>query len=472
MTRLSMRAAAVVTSALSVFTGFPTSAQTIASSCTDVDHARGLLEDRLRELSPRMRGYVREVSCTEGTCTIELDFLSGDPSCRIDLVAVPTSDSLEATGGARLTCRFPQGDCPDQPNQSKHSFVATEPALEQCLRAAARISAENRRCERIEPISDPVAPPPPPRSRVGFDLGAGLGASGSRLEPWLVAWGASIDWHFAAPFIAGARLGFAGAAGRAVDSDGDGRRESQTTNMSAFDPGLRLRWLMGKGDVRGELEASTVARLSLTDAIDSHTAVGVGALMYLRQFGFGVRYLRGFGEPALRDSVVVFVERTTRILDNEGWTRSQRESPRVGLGLHALVGGWGFARGLGLMLPGAALELPFYVGWPVVPVVRADFLWFPGIDGPALTTQSVLAGLQYWRLGEALPFGLSALGGYSLTYGTSPRVADGGPIADAGVWYWLDNLGFHLGVHARAGLVDVNRELRTVYLSLGGRQIF
>jgi hypothetical protein len=231
-----------------------------------------------------------------------------------------------------------------------------------------------------------------------------------------------------------------------------------------------LRWLLGKGDVRGELETNVLARLTLTDAIDSHTAAGIGAWMYLRQFGWGVRYARAFGEPALRDSFVVYVERSTR-LEYEGWPRSAQGLPRVGLGLHAIVTGWGFARGLGVMLPGAALELPVYVGWPVVPVLRVDFLWFPGIDGPAVTTQSTLAGLEYYRLGE-LPLGLSALGGYTIAYGSSPRVADGGPIADGGVWYWLDSLGFHLGVHARIGLVDVNRDLRAIYLSLGGRQIF
>ncbi len=43
---------------------------------------------------------------------------------------------------------------------------------------------------------------------------------------------------------------------------------------------------------------------------------------------------------------------------------------------------------------------------------------------------------------------------------------------DGGAWYWLDDLWFHLGLNARFGVAEQNRELRALYISIGGRQIF
>src|SRR5690242_4305033 len=80
-------------------------AQTLASSCMEANTARAVIEDKLRELTPRLRGYVRSAACAEGVCTVETDLMPADPA---------------------------------------------------------------------EPISDPVAPPPPPVFRLAFDLGAGL----------------------------------------------------------------------------------------------------------------------------------------------------------------------------------------------------------------------------------------------------------------------------------------------------------
>jgi hypothetical protein len=143
----------------------------------------------------------------------------------------------------------------------------------------------------------------------------------------------------------------------------------------------------------------------------------------------------------------------------------------VGLGLHAIVTGWGFAEHTGPMLPGVAIELPVLLVLPLAAVVRYDVLWFPALDAPGFVAQTVLGGLQWLRMGP-LPIGMGGLFGYAVVDGTVPRVVDGGPVVDGGVWYWLDDLGVHLGVNGRFGVSDRNRDLRAVYLSLGARQIF
>ena len=123
------------------------------------------------------------------------------------------------------------------------------------------------------------------------------------------------------------------------------------------------------------------------------------------------------------------------------------------------------------MLPGAAIELPVLLAGPLAAVARYDVLWFPALDAPAFIAQTVLGGLQYLRLG-ALPVGIGALVGYAMVDGKTPRVVDGGAVADGGLWYWLDDLGVHLGLHGRFGLTSDNQDLRAVYASLGARQIF
>jgi hypothetical protein len=286
--------------------------------------------------------------------------------------------------------------------------------------------------------------------------------------------GVSADWRLVPALAAGIRVGYLGAAGNAVDLDGDGRRETNTTNLHALEPSFRIRFRLGDAVRRLELESAFTHRFVLGGDIPNHFTFGLGAMFYLASFGIGVRYARALQDTVINDAVYITTERNSPMdVDPRGsfGASSAPEYPRVGLGLHAIVTGWGFAEHLGPMLPGAAIELPVSFGGPLAPVARYDFLWFPGVDASAFVAQTVLGGLEYLQIAE-LPIGCGVLLGYSMVGGPSPRTVDGGPVVDGGAWYWLDRLGLHLGLNGRFGLTEQNRDLRALYVSIGARQIF
>jgi hypothetical protein len=406
------------------------------------------------------RGYVRDIDCADDTCTIRFEVVSTEPGC---------------AGGPRygadreFECRVPRSECSHLGGEP--SFHARDPALAECVGRATEIEIP---CARMDPIFDPVAPPPPPPSRAGFDLGAGWQFGGAPWQHPVLTTGASIDWRVVPALAVGARLGYLAAAGDAVDLDGDGRRETNRNNLHALEPAVRVRLRLGDAARRLELESAVGYRLLLSSDAPNHLTAGLGATLYLSSFGLGVRYIRALQGSALNDAVFVVSERSTPLDVETGAAHpgaSRFDVPRIGLGLHAIAGGWGFSEHLGPILPGVAIELLVSLAGPLAAVVRYDALWFPGLEASAIVAQTVLGGLQYLRVAQ-LPFGFGAMLGHAVAAGTAPRVAEGGPIVDGGGWYWLDDLGLHLGLHGRVGVAPQNRELRAVYVSLGARQIF
>src|SRR6185295_8111873 len=175
------------------------------------------------------------------------------------------------------------------------------------------------------------------------------------------------------------------------------------------EPALRLRLRIGDIDRRVELESSVGGRAVLSGEATSHLALGAGAFAYWGAFGIGMRYVRGFGDTGLRDAVFLATERASPLDVEPRYSGGRgQKTPRVGLGLHAIVTGWGFSKHLGPLLPGFALELPVSFGGPIALVARYDVLWFPGVDASAIVAQTVLAGPEYMRFGS-WPIGAGAL---------------------------------------------------------------
>jgi hypothetical protein len=411
------------------------------------DGLRAALEQHGLLARPGMS--VRGVQCTGESCRISFEVRPALP-CAGELgPPLALEGPLRAVSQGEFECVLPISDCEPKLATAGTRRDLAEDVRRQCFEPARDLTLESRQC-RPQPISDPVAPPPPPTERGGFDLGALLqwgDPARGRTGP---AFGVFYD-HAAKGMVAGFRLGY-------FDTAGD--------KHHTFEPGGRLRLLLGEGPLRFELEGGVAFRWTPSSATTG-LAAGGGLFAYWQKFGMGVRYMRTLSPSEPTDTLYVVTERATEI----AYPRDREKGPRVGLGLHAIGAGWGFADHLGYMLPGAALELPVLLAGPIAAVAQWDFLWFPGIDGPALTMQTVAGGLQWYNVGE-LPVDVGAVGGYAVTYGKAPRVAADGPVGDVGVWFWLGDLGPHLGVHWRSGLRPENRELRVVYVSIGGRQIF
>jgi hypothetical protein len=412
-----------------------------------------------------LQAKVRDFACDDNACIARFDLQS--PDCAYGPPGTVRPDAM-----AHVECRILRSDCAATAEGAITS--ATWREAEACVRQAMAPMSRVGPCPRPEPISDPVAPSPPPALRAGVDLGSGWQFDDEELQKPLLLMGVSTDWRIVPALTVGIRVGYLGAAGNAVDLDHDGSRETNTANLHALETSLRTRFRLGDEVRRLELEAALTRRFVIGGEIPSHFAWDVGAIVFLARFGIGVRYARALEGTRVNNAVLVTTERNTPLdVDPRGMfgSGSASKSPRVGLGLHALVTGWGFAEHVGPLLPGAAIELPVSFGGPIAPVVRYDVMWFPALDASAFVAQSVLAGVDYLQFGD-LPVGCDVLLGYSVVDGSSPRVIDGGPVVDGGVFYWLDPLGVHLGLNGRFGVTERNQELRALYLSLGARQIF
>ena len=439
-------------------------AQTVAApSCLDEDNVVVALERIVDEFGERtLRVRAEQTICSDTLCVVHFDLSPRSPECSSDFRYSPAAPSKpQRPQIAAFVCETPRDECPPS-------------AFTECVRRAMAMVSETTRCPRVEPISDPVAPPPAPPARTGFDLGLGARLLGDEaLQRPLLAVGASIDWKIATWLTGGARFGYVAAAGNAFDRDGDGSREADARNYHALESAARMRVRLGDASRRLELETALGHRLTLAGATPSHLTIGAGPIVYFSRFGLGLQYVRALADVGQGHALFLTTQRNTPLdVEGETWHDArQRRGPRVGLGMHLILTGWGFAEHAGPMLPGAAIELPVLIAEPLVAVARYDFLWFPALDAPAFVAQTVLGGLQYLHLGS-LPVGIGALAGYTVVDGKSPRIVDGGPVVDGGVFYWLDQLGVHLGLHGRLGLASQNQELRAVYASLGARQIF
>jgi hypothetical protein len=84
----------------------------------------------------------------------------------------------------------------------------------------------------------------------------------------------------------------------------------------------------------------------------------------------------------------------------------------------------------------------------------------------------VLLGAQWYEVGESR-FGVSAALGYTVGHGAAAGVAGDGLVVDAAVLYSMMSVGgLFLDLHTRVGIEGRSEDVRAVFLSVGGRQIF
>lgn len=430
-------------------------------NCTDRHHARNVFERMTMIGGDANRIFLRDASCTASSCRIQFGVrFDGEPGCTGRALPPFPPDSPLQLDQQEFECHVPLEDCIaiDEEGRGITAKPLNEAVYARCIQPAiAALEAAGSQCtERPEPIGLPPAPRPRPNGRVMMDLGAGW-IAGDQVDPIALALGFGFEMGRAATL--GGRLGYLAAGGTAT-----------TTNIHAIDAAVRVRLGRERRQVFTGLEGSLGYRLTLSGD-DDHLAAGVGLLLGWRGWTTVLRYERALEASHTRDAVYVITERGgPRTIENpRGDAYAKR--PRVGLGLALIGAGWGFKTGLGPIVGGAALELPVYLGWPVLPYFRWDVIAFPGLDDDLLISQAALVGWQWYQLGE-LPFGVSGAAGYALAHGDRPRVFESGMVADVGAFYWLHPLGVHLGINARFGLDEDNRDLRAVFASIAARQIF
>lgn len=310
------------------------------------------------------------------------------------------------------------------------------------------------------PISDPVAPEFV-GTRLGFALGAGWRGGPGPHDAAISMLGVAQEWLLGEHFALGPTASYWVSGG--------------PSNFQALAPGARFRWISRARTswpyppLHLELDGGASYRVGLTHLSESHFAIGAGALLVAGAFRIGVRYERAFEREPARDVVLVFTERTTDTAVG-GSARGEASGPSVGLGLHAVAGGWDFGRSV-YLLPGFALELPVMVAGPLAAVGRWDLLWIRGLRSNVLL-QSVLGGAQLGG-NDQFPFGVSALVGYGVVHGRDAQI-DGGAVGDAGLDYALPTQpsGPKLGLHGRFGLGHGNADLRALYVSIGAVQFW
>jgi hypothetical protein len=332
--------------------------------------------------------------------------------------------------------------------------------------AAARAQDDDQRDDNALPVAPRVDRAP---ARGGLEIGFGWRSGSTTLADGVIDLGLGVDRIFpswGSRLAVGGRLAWLSAPAAAEGED----------SLNAFEIDARARVALvpwPRSDHR-QLELQVSAGLRLASVGPHHPTVGFGVTASLKEMRLGVRWIGALADGAAAEHVVLGVaEWMTPAVYRSGGDHGRDMPPtlpRVGLGLHAIGAGFG-AGGLGLAVPGAAIELPVYFGGPeIVALARWDLLWFPLADGHGVLAATALAGLQWFYLAGS-KLGVSALVGYTTAHGETPHPAATGAVADLGV-IWETRAGFHVALHARAGLEAEGEDLRVVYVSWGARQIF
>jgi hypothetical protein len=393
------------------------------------------------------------------------------PGCSLGrLIVPPGALQVDAAGGLWCTITAPAAD----------RILAT--LVAHCLEPASILARQAQQCQRVEPIGLPVAGA---RRRAplrgGFEFALGWHRGRTDLDAVAVSFSVTLDWLRGERLAIGPRIAHTAVATSARPGDADLGRASPDTlaGASAWETGARLRLELRSRPSAASppvpfVEAGTGYRFSAGESNHFYAAAGAGLSGHI--FGLGLRYLRPLGgDAAATDALFVTTDLRT-VATEPGPDRERR--PGVGLGMHLLGAGWGFASHQGIMPLGMAVEIPFYLGPPaLMPLLRWDLLWFPGLGGPAMAAHTVTAHLLWLQLGEegvlaAGQWRLDAGAGYTVSAGDRPRAASSGPVIDLGLSRAMDGQGWELGLHSRWGVPSGEEALRAVFLSLGGRQIF
>jgi hypothetical protein len=400
---------------------------------------------------------VDEISCSVDVCRMTF---SVEVPGRCELVAPPNFDgeyeSLRWMHNQTFVCELPVNDL--ESRLVAQCFVPLQPI------ASGGCFPEEPYDEMPDGDGEIYALPLPIDRmplRGGVELGLGVRSGAPGLSDLVISYGGFAEYIASDSFSVGLRLDYL-----AIDSTDSS--DAAASRRRALTPSASIRWMptSPKKDVgwRYGLRVGAGRRFISSEA--DHFVLDAELLVSAARLGFGVRYQRALDKDSgARDVVLLVTERTTPT-----FTRSRGEKAvRVGLMMHALSGG-SLGDGLGPMPIGARIELPFLVGKRWLPTVAWEVLWFPGYKEPAVTSQTISAGFQTFRMDGK--FGGGGSIGYGLAQGKTPRAIGSGPIASLSGYFLIEKQGLFLGLHLRAGLTDANRRLKGLFLSIGGVQIF
>ncbi len=246
-------------------------------------------------------------------------------------------------------------------------------------------------------------------------------------------------------------------------------------------PRFRLLNSRNKPTAWWELGAGGGVLLSTSGRSETGPMAEVGLALGNRGGHVGARYAQGFA--AADDLRVALFEFGFNIGGAPeysvgggcpGFEGEPSSSIPFAIGFHAIVSGLNFGDDVGYQAPAIAFEVPYYLRYPVDLVARWDLLVFPSGDLDVQTHHSALAGarlsIPLAGRNEVHHLHVQSLVGYDLVTGTEPHPVDSGPVVDVALGYALfaSGEGVFARIHGRFGLSDDNRELRGVFLSVGG----
>lgn len=323
-----------------------------------------------------------------------------------------------------------------------------------------------------------------PRRRIAVDAGVGWQDSDAPVSGLATSLGFGLDWRLGNRLLVGARASWLRGRDAGVDADGDGRDDDNTGGISSLllTAGPRVRLLNDRARPTSFWELDVgIGGMAATGAGDSGAVAEAGLSLGNDVARLGARYVQGALDAADHRAALAWFA-----LGFGGGPQYSygagcdfvRSDPSTSIpfaiGIHAILSGWGLADELGYLVPGLAIEVPYYLRYPVDAVARWDFQVYPAGDRDAEVHQSGLLGARVAIpiAGEQSTQHLLAQVqlGYSLVTGTEPRDIESGPIVDAGAGYALLTAreGLFARVHARFGIGGDNRDLAAIYVTVGG----
>lgn len=339
-------------------------------------------------------------------------------------------------------------------------------------------------CAPMTPFPPPDAPFPCRRAlrSAGPELSLGLGAGAGLIASDSVTTGSALQLDAQADLFVTPAFGF-GARYRFLNAQTDGDRD--TLELHPLSAGLRIRifqddvdrtsWTLepeggyafttgGRADGGPFVSLSVVRSVgafvtegtSLNLALAATVLQGVGSLSDVRAFTLGLRVGPSFNAHAPRDVA----------------TSARPASFHYTLGLRWYMLGLAFGRMDAVAAsPGGALQF----GVPVVrwfePFAQVDMAYWsrgPKNDDPAPLTFSLMGGVRV-RMNGLAPLYVSALAGYQVAAGRSPRGFGDGAVMDLGFGLNITTCGgsFQFGAHYRRGLSHEADDFNALMLVMG-----
>lgn len=314
----------------------------------------------------------------------------------------------------------------------------------------------------------------------GFDVSLASGWLDSANPVDGLGWAAAIELRrrIGQRFGLGGRIAWIRGPDEGIDASGDGSDDDETGSFSAFALTAAAHWVAWKA--RGtrdpifvDLTGGGGFLLDIGDTAEDDGGPVAEAGVGLRWFPIrlGVRGMTGAGDyRALLAELTLGGGGLPATRYGAGCSgMGPSRGPAFAFGIDLIASGVGLPGGLSYLSPGVGVEVASPVGARVDAVGRVDLFSFPRFDDDAATVQSALAGVRY-RTGPGGWFS-HVMGGYSRVTDGGSGDFDSGAVVEAGVGYDIAPTAkeaAYARVHLRFGVLPENRDLRAVFVSVGG----